>query len=304
VGGGGTIHRLEGNEWKPMPGGRSSDLFGVWAAPNGEAFAVGELGTLLHFRNGTWTAVETGTTEDLRAIAGVSANEVYAVGDGGTALRFDGATWTPVATPFGLDLHGVWANGSGFAIAAGVLGHVVRFTGASWVEVPTGVSELLHGVWGLAENDFYVVGDGSTALHWTGLQWKLVPVAPGFEHIFHDIHGTAPDDIDIATEFLGISTLAGAGALHAGGYIYHWDGSAWTPTFQEPIHDVLSVWRADATSGFACGDAASLLMGADASWTRVWDLRDLPTYVRGVYGSAGDNVFVIGDDGTIARYSR
>jgi hypothetical protein len=168
------------------------------------------------------------------------------------------------------------------------------------------VTESLRGVWGLTLDDYYVVGDGSRALHWTGLQWKSVPVAPGYQHIFHDIHGTGSTDIDIATEFIGGPSAATAAGetLHAGGYIYHWDGTTWTPTFQEPIHDVLSVWRASAQTGFASGDAGSLLAGQGDTWTRIWDLHDLPFYVRGVFGSSANNVFVVGDGGTIVHYSR
>jgi hypothetical protein len=303
VGEAGTLHHVVGMDWKPYAGGLSVNFHGVWVAPNGDAFAAGELGTIVHVRNGKLTVMDSGTTQNLQAVCGVSESDVYVVGDAGTALHFDGASWTPVPSPYGLDLRGVWTNGSGFAIAVGVLGHVIRFDGVGWTEMPTGRSALLLGVWGLGEDDFYVVGDASLALHWTGAQWKLVPVSPGQIHIFHDIHGSGPGDIDIATEYIGISG-AGPSALHAGGYIYHWDGTSWTPTFQEPIHDVLSVWRANAQSGFACGDAASLLVGKGTEWTRVWDLQNLPTYVRAIYGSGASNVFVAGDNGTIASYSR
>lgn len=65
------------------------------------------------------------------------------------------------------------------------------------------------------------------------------------------------------------------------------------------------MWRADAGHGAACGDASTVLVdGGDGAWTRTWDLKNLPFYVRSVYGRSMDNIFVVGDNGTIARYGR
>ena len=47
-----------------------------------------------------------------------------------------------------------------------------------------------------------------------------------------------------------------------------------------------------------------LLDWSGGAWTRVFDLRNLPTYVRSVWGASVDDVFIVGDNGTIARYSR
>jgi photosystem II stability/assembly factor-like uncharacterized protein len=92
---------------------------------------------------------------------------------------------------------------------------------------------------------------------------------------------------------------------HAGGSIYHWNGDQWTSVFSDPVHDVLSVWRWGADAGFATGDSGSLLKDASgaATWTRVFDIDNLPFYVNSVSGSSMRNVFVVGDDGAIVRYS-
>jgi hypothetical protein len=302
VGDAGTIHRLDAGEWTPMTGGLSIDLEDVWCAPNGDAFAVGDLGTIMHHRNGTWTPMETGSRENLRGVFGTAPDDVVAVGETGTVLHYNGATWSDVSTPFAIALNDVWI-GPTTTFAVGDFGHVTRRDAGVWSEVPTGSFDPIYCVWGTADDNVYIGGAQSLALRWIGSQWKLVTIAPGYIHNYRDIHGTGPNDIYVGTELI-VGPSASAEALHAGGYIYRWDGAEWAIVYTEPVHDLLSVWRADASHGFACGDAASLLTDSGGSWTRVWTLDNLPFYVNGLFGSSSTNVFVVGDNGTIARYGR
>jgi photosystem II stability/assembly factor-like uncharacterized protein len=74
--------------------------------------------------------------------------------------------------------------------------------------------------------------------------------------------------------------------------------------FTDPVHDVLSVWRANDHEGYATGDSGSLLRQASGNaWSRVFDVKNLPFYVHSVWGSSMKNVFIVGDDGAIVRYS-
>jgi hypothetical protein len=123
-------------------------------------------------------------------------------------------------------------------------------------------------------------------------------------HNFQCVHGTAPDDVFLASEYVGPAAGAPGGPRHAGGLIFHWNGTAWAPVYQDPVHDVLSVWRANAGEGYATGNANSLLREAagDDGWVRVWDVPDLPFVVSSVRGSSMRNVYVVGDGGTIVRF--
>ena len=177
------------------------------------------------------------------------------------------------------------------------------------------LTDPLLSVWGTSASDVWVVGALSAAFRWNGSGWKVVNVDTYNIHNFHGIHGTGPDDIDIATEYLGPRPSAPAtgdtrgayhAALHAGGLVFHWDGSQWYPLYQDPFHDILAVWRHDRTNGFACGDASSILVGnanADPVWTRITDVENLPFFVTSVWGFSASNVLVVGDDGTIVQYS-
>jgi len=316
VGEAGTIHEHSGGGWQPANGGMTRDMKDVWTTPDGqEAFAVGGFGTIFRFRAGSWAESPSGTLESLRSVSGTSAGDVIAVGENGAALHFDGAAWNNIST-FPIHLNEVWMDAPGTAYAVGEQGTILRFDGAQWVDASIlGVTERLLGVWGPAANDFWVTGANSTAFRWNGTGWKLINIDLYNVHNFHDVHGTGPNDVYVASEYLQprLAAVAGdtegayTGPLHAGGLIFHWDGLQWTPVYQDPVHDVLGVWRANAERGFACGDAASILAGDTAAtpeWRRVQDLSNLPFLVTAVWGSSSANVFIVGDNGAVARYSR
>ena len=237
----------------------------------------------------------------------MSSSNLIAVGRKGIVLRFDGVSWTSSIEGPGFDLHDVWmlANGDAYAVGAG--GTILRSHGAGWVDASiVSVTDSLLSVWALADNDVHVVGAQSRAFTWNGTQWKLVTIDNARVNNYHSIFGTSPTDVYVGAEFLRSSTFAAAASepLHAGGLIYHWNGSAWDIPYQDPIHDVLSVWAASPARAFASGDAFSVLMGMDGTWTRLNSIEDLPFLVTSVWGTSDHDVFVVGDNGTIVRYSR
>jgi photosystem II stability/assembly factor-like uncharacterized protein len=260
-------------------------------------------------RNGAWEAMPSGTTRNLRGVNGVAWNDIIAVGENGTVLRYDGTSWTSSVEGNGSHLSAVWMFASNDAFAAGDDGRVLRLQGGLWADIsPVGVTDALLAVWGATADDVYVVGAQSRAFKWNGLQWKLVTVDLANTYTFHGVYGTSSNDVYLASELFGPASApegvpAAAGALHAGGSIFHWNGAAWERAYQDPGHDIISVWAANPENAFACGDASSLLVRTDAGWARVFDLQNLPFYIRSVRGNSANNVFIVGDNGTVASYS-
>jgi photosystem II stability/assembly factor-like uncharacterized protein len=308
VGWGGTIHEKAGDEFLAVAGGMTVDLEDVCVSASGsDAFAVGELGTILHFTGGAWSVMESGTTENLRGLDGTSASDLLAVGENGTALHYDGARWSDISAG-GPHLNEAWMDGPGTAYVVGDGGTALRYHGTGWTPVGIGfVLDPLLSVWGSSGDDIWLVGAQSTVLRWNGTQWKNVVVDVADVHNFQGVHGTGPDDVFLASEYVGPASSPLAGEKrHAGGLIFHWDGTSWgLPVYQDPVHDVLSVWRANASEGYATGNSSSLLRNAagDGGWIRVGDLQNLPFMLTSVWGSSMGNVFVVGDNGTIARLS-
>ena len=197
-----------------------------------------------------------------------------------------------------VSLSEAWMDASGTAFVVGDLGTLLRYANGTWEPLSLGsVTNNLLSVWGSSLNNVYIVGN-EAAFKWNGTQPKIEVIDPVGARNYHGVFGTSPDDIFVASELIGPPTG------HAGGDIFHWDGGEWTSVFSDPVHDVLSVWRYGAR-GFATGDSGSLLRdpSSDAGYARVWDVDNLPFYVNSVWGSSMQNVFVVGNDGTIVRYS-
>jgi hypothetical protein len=66
----------------------TSDLNGVWAAANNQAFAVGQAGVILQFDGTSWTRRTSNTTKNLYAIWGAGSTNIYAVGEGGVIMHY------------------------------------------------------------------------------------------------------------------------------------------------------------------------------------------------------------------------
>jgi photosystem II stability/assembly factor-like uncharacterized protein len=317
VGSAGLIHRKSGAEFLPDAGGLTADLEAVWVAPAGnEAFAAGDFGTILHFHSGKWTSMASGTTQNLRGLGGVCPCSVLAVGENGVVLRYNGVDWSDISPGVPVHFNEVWVdNATGDAFVVGEGGTVMHLQGGVWSPLSLGsVTANLLSVWGSSVSNVYVVGAQSSAYKWTGTQFKFVAVAPGNYYNFHGVHGTGPKDVYVAAEYflnapppLASTAAANSGeALHQGGSIFHWDGGQWTAVYSDPVNDVLSVWRANTHEGYATGDSYSILRDAtvDHGWVRVFDVKNLPFYVNSVWGSSMKNVFIVGDDGAIVRYSQ
>lgn len=310
VGQAGMILRKSGAEFLPEPGGNITDLEAVWVSADGsEAFAAGDLGTILHFENGKWTSMVSGTTQNLRGLGGVCTCFILAVGENGTILQYNGTDWSDFSSgAVPVHFNEVWMDEAGHSFVVGEGGTVMTLEHGVWLPLSLGtVTENLLSVWGSSESNVYVVGNQSSAFKWIGTQFKQVSINPPNIYNFHGVYGTSPNDVYVAAEFLPTTAMTGTeqGPLHKGGNIFCWDGVQWTPVYTDPVSDVLSVWRANANEGFATGDSKSLVRNAasDNGWVRVFDVENLPDYVNSVRGSSMKNVFIVGDDGAIVRYS-
>ena len=229
-------------------------------------------------------------------------------------MHFNGSTWSDMSTT-PVNLNELWMDAPGRCFAVGDQGTVKRWDGGEGNDlvVPSPTDPLLS-VSGTSASDVWVVGALSAAFRWNGSGWKVVNVDTYNIHNFHGIHGTGPDDIDIATEYLGPRPSAPAtgdtrgayhAALHAGGLVFHWDGSQWYPLYQDPFPTSSPCGVTTARMGSRAAKLPRFVGNANADpvWTRITDVENLPFFVTSVWGFSASNVLVVGDDGTIVQYS-
>jgi hypothetical protein len=114
VGAFGAAAHFDGEDWEVVPTPTAHALRGIWCAPTGRVYAVGDKGAALEFANGAWLPMpQLPTTEDLLAVHGrvdPGALSLYAVGAKGSLFRFNGAVWAQEAVhPEKGNLGGVYA---------------------------------------------------------------------------------------------------------------------------------------------------------------------------------------------------
>jgi len=231
----------------------------------------------LECRYGEWKPMMSPTDKQLNAVWAIASNDVYAVGLEGTVLHYDGTAWSSFATLGAAALSGVWGSQELFISAE--TADVFHFTG-TWQQ--STLSRPMFGVWGAATNDVFAVGLIGATHHFDGSMWST------------QSNGTATW---YAVSGTSASNVYAAGA----GVIAHWNGS-WQPTTM--AGDVFhGVWASGQDRAIAVGtdNMHGLIATQQATG---WDRQtvDQIFQLSGVWGKAADDVYAVGDDGTIIHF--
>lgn len=109
----------------PLPQGH--DLYEVWQASTGEAFAVGRYGTALVNKGSKWEGLDCGITTNLHDVWGSGKGNVWGVGDSGYTVWTDGSTCIN-AKPTTKRLNAIWGHSAKAVYTAGE-GGAMYFSG-------------------------------------------------------------------------------------------------------------------------------------------------------------------------------
>lgn len=297
---------------------------------DGDIWVGGNQSPALHFDGRTWQAVATGMafTSQLWSF---SPTDVWAVGTAVT--RYDGLAFGPV--PQAADSAAeMWASSPSDIYLAGAFradnpGNSVRhFDGQAWSDLP------VPGRWvsGSGPDDVWIA-DFRTLQHYDGVSFSP-PVGFG-DALITDLAVAARDDVWVVTlrseptgarwviqrfdgtawavayelpsEFSVRTVTAYAPDdvwitgtdLFGGPFVIHWDGLF----FEEEVGLPL-VWSVERVGSdyFAVGDDGKVFRRtrADSPWR---EISDGPLVrLHGVWGSAPDDMWVVGDAGTILHH--
>ncbi len=216
-------------------------------------------------RAGVWTAMTSGTTGDFYDVWGSSGSNIYGVGEGGLIYRYNGTTWT-----------------------------YVRNSGG----------QILRGIWGTSANNIYAVGqsggDTGLILHYTGIGW----VAETFTNFnLNDVWGSSDSDI----------FAVGNWDVQGDGAIWHYNGTDWTlqQTADMVDHWLQGVWGTDGSNVYAVTQrsitSGKVLRYNGSAWAvevEGWpDSGGLDDGLYGIWGSAANDVFAVGEGGLALHYN-
>jgi hypothetical protein len=157
----------------------------------------------------------------------------------------------------------------------------------------SGTTQRLRNIWGVSRSDVFAVGESGTILHYDGTHWNTMPSPTALT--LQSVWGTSGADV-YAVGGASASTTA------TGSVIIHYDGRQWT-TQEELItpprfHDA---WGTGDTV-FVAGESGSIFSSNNggADWVSM-NSRTVET-LRGLWGTSAENIYAVGDYGTILRY--
>jgi hypothetical protein len=166
-----------------------------------------------------------------------------------------------------------------------------------WHVVLSNLQATLLCVWGTAPDDVFTVGgplgNGTPAviLHYDGTRWT--DLAPGGTETFWWAHGTGSADVWAVGEH---------------GRITHWDGAKFIEHTSGTTATLFGVWAAGRNDVWAVGGtpAASVNSPNDvalhfdgSAWSPAGPPKKLGIAFFKVWGASSDNVYVVGEAGTV-----
>lgn len=232
IGDGGTVYKTtdNGQSWFGATGqytngayiGTDKSLYGVTVQQTGTVTVVGQDGLIGWSENGglNWSFFSSPTTEDLHAVTQVDYQHSFAVGDNGTivgVLGNYGTAWTKITSPTTSNLNALAYTSDAGLVAVGDDGALVisNDRGTTWEShrVWSGTTDLIAV--DIVDGDTLFIASRSQIYKSTdgGDNWDSIGALPS---------GTTLQDIDFATEDVGVATFlpSSANADEAIAYTY------------------------------------------------------------------------------------
>jgi hypothetical protein len=147
----------------------------------------------------------------------------------------------------------VWAEGGEVWAVGGDPGDgplVIHFDGSRWTKHTTGTTGALWWVHGFVGGPVFMGGEHGVIVRYQGGSFETLPT-PASETVF-GIWGPAADDV---------WAVGGAGITPSGGFIWHFDGTAWSvdptaPADLATTSNVFKIWGRSSTERWVVGTRA------------------------------------------------
>jgi len=219
-------------------------------------------------------------------ILSFSDHDIYVVGYEGIIFHYNGNDWQKITVPTIMPIWGIWGPDSNHVYAVGGGGVILFYNGQDWVTMNSGTRQWLYDIWGVDTETIYAAGAG-VILKFDGSEWKSMMTGDPF-NTFFTIQGNHENDVYAAGDSKKI---------------YHYNGIGWTEVKANISNQIWGLY----TSGlhvFAAGrmvDNQSVIYHYDGvRW--VDEKFSINTDFWGLWGSTENNVYCVGDNGTIAHY--
>jgi len=305
-------------------------LFGVWAASDDDAWAVGEAGFTTHWDGAVWAAVTGGKARDVWGMGGAGAKG-FAVGDLGLLATIEAGGFKMANSGADKLLRAVAAHGDGAggiiqAVAVGTQGTVAALGKGGWAlePAPALAGQELSGIAAFADGSFAATTlSGGIWMRYEPGVWKQQPIA-GLPLKAIAASGSdsawAVGQLGALVERQGGAwktgpKLPGGGNANAvwchshdacmavgdGGKAWRRQGGVWTDQFTATSVNLQAVWGASPNAVFAVGLLSSIVMFDGQDWLPL----SAPPGIdfRAVWGTSETDVWAGGSNGAVAHWN-
>jgi len=268
----------------------------VWALSSTLAYAVGDQGTFARWDGTAWSLVDLGTATDLYGVWPASADNIFVTSRSDTIYRWQGNNWAPEVIAGAADLRHVrGTSGSNVYIAGGGYGvpELHHFDGDGWtaMTVPTSFS-YIDDLWlDPATATLVVVGntnDSSSGVYfWSPSAQEWTRPASALFTAVRAVSGTELQNLYVGTS----------------DDIFRWNGTEWTPQAANPSTGYFTgLWARSADDIWAVGYDSVIMHSDGNAWSTIQN-RNSGWELFAVHGTSASDVIVVGESGTILRYS-
>ncbi len=240
-----------------------------------------------------WFPMASGTMVDLKGVWTAGPGEAYAVGKE-TVVSYDGFRWT-TQNVTGADFTAVWGSTADHVFATTLAGKIYRrMADGAWDRVYPGTDSLV-AITGTGPDDVIALGIGGAIVRSAGAGWRTEMIALPPLDFVHGIAAQSRDDVFV---------VGGRGA------VYRSTGATWAVSRAPSSTQVqLNAVAATPTSVFAIGNpgttnvSAVRLPAGQATWMESVIPNVPGKFFKGIWASAEDEAFAVGQSGQIVRYS-
>jgi hypothetical protein len=315
VGDGGVVVHFDGATWTlDTKAGLTVNLLGVHGAAKDDVWAVGAQGTVGHFDGSKWTKVVVDATTTFRTVVADTPDSVWAAGD-------NGSVWHLTPSPASSD----GGDAATMPADAGPTDAAADATVRKWTKVPNGSKATFYGAFRLRADDVCFVGARGEILRWNAGSWERI--ARGGTANRLAISAAAADDVWIVGDetlhlgkqgwtvspagtdrsLYGLSYASGNGgwAVGTAGTILRLeraDAGAWSTVEGPSTRWLHGIWTSGNAAGWIVGGAGTALALLNGAVWQPISTGGITVDLLDVWGSAVDDVWAVGQGGTILHW--
>ncbi len=258
-----------------------ADFQAIHGSADGDLVITGDGGTIVTRRSGVWALESSGVNVPLFGVHHNADDDIWAVGPNRTIVHYDGTGWVIVC---GGPIDGDTATESDSNTESDTDDPAIAALAALHPDTH------FFGVWANSPSDVYVVGSGWTMVHWNGTLWSTNPASSGYGWYFD---AWAPD-----SQKIFVVGTVGAGAIS------WWDADGWNQANAcFPVDEDTDITADTGTETTSDGDTeANPDTETDSETDPPVNFDGICINFFGVWGTSGNNVYAVGDRGTIAHF--